>query len=182
MWACQGFPFSILPFFLSFPRSWFTQEKIRWWMNLSFNVSCWQLCRYGGAIYVEISSTDVPDAAWNSPRLLSALENRWHSIDLESSSASGFWWPGNGAVCLSTEKTLCKMTEATASREHNQIRTPSIVSFALKAAALQRSPAGGQINVPMHEIFFSFLLNTAVFFPVTGLKGGSDAHLYFIEM
>lgn len=57
------------------------------------------------------------------------------------------------------------MTEATASREHSQIRAPSIVSFAVKAAALQRSPAaGGQIDVPMDEIYFSFLLNAAVFF------------------
>lgn len=70
------------------------------------------------------------------------------------------------------------MTEAPASREHTQIRMPSIASFTVKATALQRSPAaGGQIDVPMDEIYSSFLLNAAGFFPVTGLKGASDIHL-----
>lgn len=49
-----------------FPWGCFTQKKKCWWMNLSYNVSCWQLRRYGGAIYsqlVEISSSDVPDTA-----------------------------------------------------------------------------------------------------------------------
>lgn len=75
------------------------------------------------------------------------------------------------------------MTEVTVSKEHRQIRTPSIVSVAVKAAALQCSPAaGGQISVPVDEIYFSFLLNAAVFSQATGLIGGSDVHLNFIEM
>lgn len=56
----------------------------------------------------------------------------------------------------------------------------SIVSFAAKAAALQHSQWAAEINVPMDEIYFSFLLNAAVyvFFPsVTDLTGSSDVHL-----
>lgn len=168
IWACQGFLFKSLLFPLISQKLIHREKKYEncWWMNLSFNVSCWQLCRYRGAIYVEISSSDVPDVAWKSSRLLPALENCCHSGDLEWSSASGFWWPGNGAVCLSTEKTLCKMTEATARRKRSQITTPSIVYFTVKAAALQRSPApGGQIDVPKDEIYFSFFTKCCCCFP-----------------
>lgn len=119
-------------------------------MNLPYNVSCWQLRRYGGAIYsrlVEISSSDVPDTACcRLPELCLV----WHSRALEPSAASGFWWPGSVRTHL---------TEATTN--NNAV----FASFAVKTTcsgsrSRNRSAHGGNL------LYCSFLFNAVVFFSV----------------
>lgn len=146
-----------------------TRKKKCWWMNLSYNVSCWQLRRYGGAIYsrlVEISSSDVPDTARCR---LPDLPGPEKSPPLQSVGTICLW------ILMTSVRT--RLTEATTSSARDQIITPSFVSFAVKAtfsgSRRRNRPADG-----WDLLYFPILFNAVVFFPPSrSLRGGSGVHL-----
>lgn len=159
-------------------------------MNLSFSLSCWQLCKYGGAIYVEISSSDVPDAVATSPRPPAAQETRWQATDLESSSSSacGFFttWKW-GPFARRLRKHFVKRP-SNGKQSAQSDRNGSHCFLGCAGSSLAASSSSRRTNQCANglNLFLLFNLMPLLSFifqsQALGMGEGSDVHLYFIEM